>query len=206
MPEWLIGLLAQVRGATPVLAFATMLATSFLMFAPTEWLSRLSLSDIATDARQTIGLAFLASSALFIAQTASASIRVGRNAWLAWRAKQADGRKRDEERESKENIRSAREKVLHSLTPDEKACLSPFILEERTSVRFQIEDGISAGLVRRGVLYRATNIGDLLTGFDLNLQPWAREYLHDHPDLLAGASVATTSTPDYDMSRIRSRY
>lgn len=79
-----------------------------------------------------------------------------------------------------------RRELLHRLTPEEKGYLVPYIQEQQNSVYVGMDDGVMAGLGKKGVIYLAANMGDLLNGFAFNLQPWAREYLQSHPQLLDG--------------------
>lgn len=84
------------------------------------------------------------------------------------------------------NIRASkqRQNLLHKLTPEEKGYLVPYIEEQKTSIYVGIDDGIMSGLRARGITYNPTNAGDLLNGIAFNLQPWAREYLNNHQELL----------------------
>lgn len=79
-----------------------------------------------------------------------------------------------------------RQKSLHKLTPEEKGYLIPYIKEQKASIYVGIDDGIMSGLRARDITYNPTNAGDLLNGIAFNLQPWAREYLNNHQDLLSG--------------------
>ncbi|AOU99811.1 hypothetical protein BI364_15825 [Acidihalobacter yilgarnensis] len=77
-----------------------------------------------------------------------------------------------------------RKELLHKLTPEEKGYLVPYILNQQNSVYVGMDDGIMAGLRKKGITYLAANMGDLRNGFAFNLQPWAREYLQGNPQLL----------------------
>lgn len=79
-----------------------------------------------------------------------------------------------------------RNELLHKLTPEEKGYLVPYIQNEQNSVYVGMDDGVMAGLRKKGVTYLAANMGDLLNGFAFNLQPWAREYLQSNLQLLDG--------------------
>lgn len=81
-----------------------------------------------------------------------------------------------------------RRKQLHELTPEEKGYLAPFIVEEENTIYVDMSDGIAGGLHHKGIIYRASNVFDMLKGVPYNLQPWAREYLAQHPQLLEGAA------------------
>jgi len=75
---------------------------------------------------------------------------------------------------------------LHSLTPEEKGYLIPYIEGQQNTVHVGMDDGVMAGLRSKNITYLAANVGDLLNGFAFNLQPWARQYLEKNPQLLDG--------------------
>ena len=83
-----------------------------------------------------------------------------------------------------------RQEALHSLTPEEKGYLIPYIEKQQNSVYVGMDDGVMAGLRSKGITYLAANMGDLLNGIAFNLQPWAREYLEKNPHLLDGYAGA----------------
>lgn len=75
---------------------------------------------------------------------------------------------------------------LVNLTPNEKAYLAPYIFGEETTQYFLMEDGIKGSLEARNILYRASNMGDMVNGWAYNIQPWARDHLRNNPHLLEG--------------------
>lgn len=81
-----------------------------------------------------------------------------------------------------------RHQSLHELTPDEKSYLAAYVLDDVNTQYMQIDDGIAGGLNAKGIIYRASNVGDMLRGWAYNIQPWAKDYLREHPHLLDGAS------------------
>lgn len=91
-----------------------------------------------------------------------------------------------------------KQQLLHNLTPEEKGYLAPFIIGNQNTVYVGMEDGIMAGLQVKGITYLAANIGSWLDGFAFNLQPWAREYLKEHPELLEGY-VGQPMTPEQKL-------
>jgi len=101
----------------------------------------------------------------------------------------------------KENL-AKKQKLLHSLTPEEKGYLVLYIDQQQNTIQVGLEDGIMNGLVAKNITYRAGNVGDLLNGFAFNLQSWAREYLEENPDLLDGC-VGQPKTP---REKIRSEW
>ena len=176
MPEWLIGMFAQVRTATPVIAFASVVVTAVLLFAPGALLEKLSLSRLSSEFRETIGLAFVVSSALFLTQTGSAALRIAKSAWAAVTARKADERRLRERAQS-----------LHSLTIEEQSYLALFVTSGQTSIRIPLTDGIAGGLRSKGILYISAEMGSQLQGHDHSIEDWARGYLIANPNLLSKA-------------------
>jgi len=82
---------------------------------------------------------------------------------------------------------------LSNLTPEEKGYLAPFIIEERNTIHAPIEDGIAGGLVAKRILYRASQVFDMVEGVPYNLNPSAREFLTENPHLLEGAEGKPTT-------------
>jgi hypothetical protein len=74
--------------------------------------------------------------------------------------------------------------VLHTLTPYERDLLRKYVDHQSTTFQLKTLDGAVHGLVKRGILYQAIEPerGDYHTVF--NIEPWAYEYLLDHPELL----------------------
>ncbi len=91
-----------------------------------------------------------------------------------------------------------KQQSLHKLTPEEKGYLVLYIEGQQNSVYVGMEDGVMSGLRVKGITYLAANIGDVLNGFAFNLQPWAREYLEDNPNLLDGY-VGQPMTPQQKL-------
>jgi len=72
------------------------------------------------------------------------------------------------------------------LTPPELEKLSAFIVENTSALSFSIRDGIVAGLCDKKFIYRSTTIatGSLSFTFEFNINPWARNYLLKHPEII----------------------
>lgn len=79
-----------------------------------------------------------------------------------------------------------RQELLRNLTPEEKGYLVPYIEGKQSSVYVGMDDGVMASLRAKGITYLAANMGNVLNGFAFNLQPWARQYLENNPELLDG--------------------
>lgn len=76
---------------------------------------------------------------------------------------------------------------LKNLTAEERGYLLPFIAEGRNTINADMADGVAGGLHAKGIIYRANPVFDFVEGVPYNLQPWARDYLSKHPELLSDA-------------------
>ena len=83
-------------------------------------------------------------------------------------------------------LRGQRQKRLHDLTGKEKKILRAYIENETRSLQLPITSGVVNGLVSENIIYRSSSVGEGVgMKFAHNIQPWAREYLKENPELLA---------------------
>jgi hypothetical protein len=140
------------------------------LFAPEEWIAKLGLDNLDQKYRPYIGGVFLVSSGVVVV----AIVR-----WIAmfgWACIHVRGIKRKVI------------KRLNSLTEDEKQILRFYISQQTRANTLRVDDGIVQGLVSAGIIYRSTQIGNMLEGFSYNIQDFAWEHLHEHPNLLIGST------------------
>jgi hypothetical protein len=154
----------------PLLAVAV--ASGLLVFAPASAITKLGMDKFVTDYRSWLGFALVVSCAYLFAHA------------IVFIAKLVH------ERFEVRAIRKAQSEYLKNLTSDEKARLAPYIGGQRSSVVYQITDGVVDGLVAKGILFRSSNIGHG-TGFSFNIQPWARSEIEENPALLDGAASSS---------------
>lgn len=152
---------------SPKYLFAIFIAGLLFLIAPASILGRMSLNDFWL--RPYIGIATLLSAALLLAHGVTSLIDRSK-------AKRA---KREEDEAWQRRV----VETLAALTRAEKEALRPYIVEDRNTALFKITDGVAGGLVAKGIIYQATAAGYWLT-FSYNLQPWARDHLSKHPELL----------------------
>lgn len=160
-----------------------LLALSFvlalLLFLPAEIAETLAVSDFRDSYRKYLGPAFLLVVSFFITK-----------ALLFFN----DFRRR-------KASKSRRLLQLHGLTAEEKGYLSQFILQGRNTIHVAMGDGVAGGLEAKGIIYRSSNVFNILEGPPFNLQPWARDYLSQHPDLLHGAVGAPQTNEERVFGR-----
>jgi hypothetical protein len=176
MLESLVVAFNAVKQATPTLLLGVALAAAALLFLPEAVVGAVGLNDLLRTNRPYVGAALLVSVAILAAQAFVAAIAFGKGMYLKRKAKRVAALAEQQRLER-----------LTKLTPEERAYLIPYIATEINTCYFSIEDGIAGGLQAKGIIYRSANIGDMVTGFAFNLQPWAREHLNQNPQLLEGA-------------------
>lgn len=141
-----------------------------ILFLPDETAKTLSIDIFRNEYRKFLGPALLLTTSfaiarliMFIYRTIKTSIEKSQN----------------------EKVRL---EYLQKLTPEEKGYLATFIIGKQNSINVGLDDGVMSGLERKQIVYRASNVGDVLRGFAFNLQPWAREILESNHNILAGAT------------------
>jgi len=79
-----------------------------------------------------------------------------------------------------------RGQYLHSLTPGEKYILLAYLDRNTATLYLDLGDGVVGALLSKELIYQSSPVGEITT-FPFNIQPWVREYLTQHPELLTGA-------------------
>ncbi|MBA3581530.1 MAG: super-infection exclusion protein B [Gammaproteobacteria bacterium] len=133
-----------------------------ILFLSEEYAQILAIDDIRNEYKKFLGLAFLA--ALFFCAERCLH-------FLMQQFKQ------------NQNLKKM-QKNLHTLTPEEKNYLIPYIKDQKNTQYIGLEDGVMAGLRSKNITYCPTVMGNIIEGFAFNLEPWAREYLEKNPHLL----------------------
>jgi hypothetical protein len=75
------------------------------------------------------------------------------------------------------------QKLLDGLTPVEYEGLQNFTRNNSQTATFSLYDGVVAGLIDKGILYKPNSQSNTSGEQDFNLYPWAYEYLQKHQDL-----------------------
>ncbi|MEK4508976.1 superinfection exclusion B family protein [Paenibacillus sp. FSL K6-2524] len=140
--------------------------SAILLFSPKTLIDNLGLLQFVNVNKQYIGMAFLVSGVVtvanlitFIHKKVIRSIRSKR--WL----------KRHQER-------------LHSLNAMEKRILLYYFVNGTNTQLLAYNDGTVGELAGYKIIQRASNLSHMGARFPYNLNPWAREYLIKNPQLL----------------------
>lgn len=140
-----------------------------LVFASDAVLETLGLRDFRSDYRLVLGLGLILSSAALITRLINSALDPVKT---AIRERRSLNRRRER---------------LRSLTPEERDVLRPYIQNDTRTQYLKLESGIVSGLQSVGIIYRSANIGNL-GGWAYNIQPWAWDYLKEHPEFVVGRS------------------
>src|SRR5215208_2363448 len=137
----------------------------FVVLAPLAWLDVFALTDFVERYRPYFGFVFLLLAALLLGGVLTAGYD-----WLKRRQAKAQF-----EKQLREN--------LQHLSEPEKEVLRGYIGKGTKARYFDMKDGVVRGLLKVGILYSPSNLGHM-DRWAYNIQPWAWDYLHDHPELL----------------------
>ena len=162
---------------------AVLLILGIILFVGDEWAKALAVDAFRTEYRVFLGPTFIVVTVISIARILSSLSNII----------------------TAKKYERNRNQHLHALTPEEKGYLVPYIRNKKSTVHIGLEDGIMAGLVHKEITYLASNTSIGLGGFAYNLQPWAREYLEKHRNLLDG-HIGRPRTPEEKLRReVRNR-
>jgi len=151
-----------------LIAIAAVLA--FLLFGPAELLQQIGAVDVAKNYRPWLGIGLLACVAL-LAVTIIQALYSHVALFM---------RNRTIERHMRER--------LHRLTEDEKQILRFYIGKQTRTNTLRHTDGIVQGLANERIIYRASNMGNLVEGFAYNIQEFAWDVLNEDMSLLNGTT------------------
>lgn len=147
-------------------AFVLLVVSSIFLFGSNALLNTLGLQDAREAVKPWVGVVWLVSLSIL-----AADIVMPAYAWISQRIQWRINLKRYQKR-------------LHELTPDEKEFLSGYLRENTRTQSAEYSDGTVSGLVSAQVVYRSSNLSHHYNVFRYNIQPWAWDYLNEHPECL----------------------
>lgn len=179
MIEILSGFLTSLKQTSPVIFGGLAIASGIVLFTSGDFVDSIGLTEFKNSNLPLIGGGFVISISILVAQlifNAYGLIKSLTNKFS--------------DKKEQERIQKLKLQELSKLTPDEKSYLQPYIEGQKISLNFRMEDGIKSSLTHKGILYQANQMGDMLSGWAYNIQPWAKEHLESNRHLLDGASDA----------------
>jgi len=162
--------LVDVLKLAPRYLVAIALIAGALIFLPAEALAMLGLQTFSVEHRTWIGLALLISSGICLVSVAL---------WLYESVRGALNRR---------SIRKFIIEKLNRLTEDEKQILRYYFAKGTRSNTLKVDDGVVQELVMCRIIYRSTQVGNLLEGFSHNINDLAWDYIHSNPHVLQGST------------------
>jgi len=144
---------------------ALCIVSGILVFSGGATLNQFGLKALVSEYRAYFGVAFLLTLALTVVNILSATWKFI-YPWVAEAYWIRAGRKR-----------------LQNLNPTEKQILGYYIKNQTRSQNLPIQDGTVNALQKEKMIIRGSSLGSM-HGFDYIMQPWAWEYLNEHPELL----------------------
>lgn len=167
--------LSSLKETTPIILGGVAIACGSILFSGNSFTEGLGLAEFRDLNRAGLGWAFVLSVSILCSHLVFQAFKLTKSLWIASQKKR------------KSNVlRAHKIAELSKLTPDEKGYLQPFIQAKVTSQKFPLDDGIRGSLEAKGIIYQASNMGNLVDGWAYNLQPWAKEHLEANPRLLDG--------------------
>lgn len=149
---------------------AIALVMAFLLFAPAELAQQVGIGDIAKDYRTGIGILFLACCALLLVGIGNSVLQALREVHGRWQFKR--------------HIRQC----LGRLTEDEKQILRFYIVKQTRANRLRFDDGVVQGLASKHIIMLASKLGNMIEGFEYNINDVAWDVLNEKPVLLVGTT------------------
>jgi len=151
---------------SPKYLVAISIATGAILFAPDSLITSLGMTEIKTTYKPWIGLGFIISASLLIANSSFYTFKWVKTR-LTWR----------------KNLAKC-QSYLNDLTSDELEILREYIGTQSKTQYLPIDSGVVQGLVNNKIIYRSANVGDIVDGWAFNIQPWAWDYLNVNLHLL----------------------
>jgi hypothetical protein len=162
MKEWLSLITSTDRIKTEILV-ALASSCLFLLLSPSWVLHAIGLLNVATLIKNWLGITLMLSLFLLVARAAGLSIRSASRQLKRLHAKQ----------------------MIHQLTGEELGFLGEFIERDVATLQAPVGDGLTGSLLAKGLIFRASSLGNVLSGFPYGIQPWVKTYLQKRSYLWA---------------------
>jgi len=160
----------EVLKLAPKYLAALGLVAAALIFLPVRWLTVLGLQSFSTEYRAWIGLALVVCVAI-----CAVSVVVWVGDWI-----QGLIRRR--------GIQKFMAGKLNRLNEDEKQILRFYFANGTRSNSLRVDDGVVQELVACRIIYRSSQMGNLLSGFSHNISDFAWDYIQANPSVLRGTT------------------
>jgi hypothetical protein len=158
--EWL-SLLSSIEKVRSEYLIALAGASLFLVLSPTWLLQALGLLQLVGSIRTWLSITLLLSLCLLVTRVAARAMHYAGQELKLLRSK----------------------RLIHELSGEELGFLGEFIERDVASIQAPAGDGLAGSLTAKRLIFQASSMGDVLSGFAYGIQPWAKAYLRKRPDL-----------------------
>ena len=151
----------RLKKLTPALV-AILIASAILLFAPTEFISKINLSNLGDEFNRICGFVFLISSCIVASIMIFSFVDFVRRKIFILKMKQE----------------------LPKLTISEKIIITLMYHLPAHSISLCVQEGITGALLKKQIVTYASTVSDNVGVFTFQfiLQPWVVRYLDYHPD------------------------
>lgn len=169
LPDFIKSVVEVLKLAPRYLAALALIAGA-LIFLPDHWLSVLGLQSFSTEHRAWLGLALLVSVAI-----CSISLVIWIGEWIQGVI-------------HRRSIKKFIVGKLNRLNEDEKQILRFYLAKGTRSNSLRVDDGVVQELVACRIIFRSTQMGNLVEGFSHNISDVAWDYINANPEVLRGTT------------------
>lgn len=162
--------LVETLKLAPRYIFALCIISATLLFAPSSIISHLGLVEAIAQYRSWLGITFVISLVLYLVHLAVMIFGL----LSKW------NRKRRSELRTIDRLKN--------LTEEEKQILRYYFARDTRSNTLRLDNGCVQRLASAGIIYRASNLGNLVEGFTFNITDLAWNFLFVNPEFLHGST------------------
>ena len=145
---------------------AIAICTSLLLYLPQKAIEKIGLSTFINSYKAWIGVIWIGSLSLLLSVC---FIKLYNSLRRRYQLKK---------------IEKLRIQRLQKLTVEEREVLSQYISSQTRTQAFKYSDGVIRELEAFKIISRSSEIAHRFDIFPFNIQPWAWDYLNEHPELL----------------------
>jgi len=167
--DWIKSILEFLK-LTPKNITPILLISSLLLFSPKEWLIFFKLFNLKEQYHFIISIVFLFSSVILLNYIIFKFFSLVRNFFFRLKVKKKIYKR------------------LENLTEDEKQILRYYIAKNTRANTLRCDDGTVRGLEADFIIFRSSNMGNVIEGFAYNINDFAWDYLHKNYHLLEGTT------------------
>jgi len=160
MKEWL-SILPAIDKIRSEFLMALVVANLFLLLSPPWLLRALGFLQAIDGIRTWLGITLLLSLCLLATRVAGWVMRYADNELQFLRSR----------------------KYIQQLSGEELGFLGEFIARDVASIQAPVGDGLAGSLMAKRLIFQASRMGNVLSGFAYGIQPWVKNYLVRRPYL-----------------------